>query len=68
MRNEVTVWLAKYIKNQGLSADYISEKLDIPKEKLILGTKEHLSADELLSLCAYLQIDPRIIPISQGGT
>lgn len=68
MRNEVTIWLAKYIKNHRLSADFISGELDIPKEKLILGTKEHLNADEFLRLCAYLQIDPQKIPISQDRT
>lgn len=67
MRNEATVWLAEYIKNQSLSADFISVELNIPKEKLILGTEEHLNADECLRLCAYLQIDPQIIPISQDG-
>ncbi len=68
MRNEVTVWLAKYIENQGLSADLISGTLCIPKKKLIPGTKEYLDADEFLKLCAYLQIDPGIIPVSQGET
>lgn len=67
MRNEVTIWLAEYIKNNRLSAEFISGKLDIPKEKLIPGTREYLDADECLRLCAYLQIDPQIIPISQGG-
>lgn len=64
MKNEVTVWLADYIENKGLSADDISKRLNIPKEKLILGTREYLIADEFLRLCFYLQIDPQIIPIN----
>ena len=54
MRNEATLWLAKY------------RELHIPKKKLIPGTKESLDADEFLALCSYLQINPQTIPIRQG--
>lgn len=66
MRNEVTLWLAEYIQVHNLSPEDISRKLNIPKEKLMTGTKKHLDADECLSLCSYLQIRPESIPVYQG--
>lgn len=66
MRNEATLWLAKYMEDHGISTEKISRELHIPKKKLIPGTKESLDADELLALCSYLQINPQTIPIRQG--
>lgn len=63
MRNNATLWIAEYIKKQELSVDKISQRLQIPKEKIIPGTREFLDADEFLTLCSYLQIDPRKIPL-----
>ena len=47
MRNEATLWLAKYMEDHGISTEKISRELHIPKKKLIPGTKESLDADEL---------------------
>lgn len=68
MRNEATLWLAKYMEDYAISATQISRELHIPKEKLIPGTTESLDADEFLALCSYLHINPQIIPIRQGET
>lgn len=59
MRNEATLWLAKYMEDHGISTEKISRELHIPKKKLIPGTKESLDADEFLALCSYLQINPQ---------
>lgn len=66
MRNEATLWLAKYMENHAISTEKISRELHIPKEKLIPGTTESLDADEFLTLCSHLQINPQTIPIRQG--
>ena len=52
MRNEATLWLAKYMEDHGISTEKISRELHIPKKKLIPGTKESLDADEFLALCS----------------
>ena len=39
MRNEATLWLAKYMEDHGISTEKISRELHIPKKKLIPGTK-----------------------------
>ena len=50
MRNEATLWLAKYMEDHGIPTEKISRELHIPKKKLIPGTKESLEADEFLAL------------------
>ena len=35
MRNEATLWLAKYMEDHGISTEKISRELHIPKKKLI---------------------------------
>ena len=54
MRNEATLWLAKYMEDHGISTEKISRELHIPKKKLIPGTKESLDADEFLALTPKL--------------
>ncbi len=66
MRNEATLWLAEYMYYHRLSTEDISRELNIPREKLIPGTREYLDADECLSLCSYLRINPESIPVYQG--
>lgn len=61
MRNEATLWIAEYINKNSISVEFISEILSIPKEKLVLGTKEQLDADEFLRVCSYLQINPKVV-------
>lgn len=61
MRNEATLWIAEYIDKNSISVEFISEILSIPKEKLVLGTKEQLDADEFLRVCSYLQINPKVV-------
>ena len=66
MRNEATLWLAKYMEDHGISTEKNKQGTSYTKEKLIPGTKESLDADEFLALCSYLQINPQTIPIRQG--
>lgn len=55
---DVTKEIAKYILEKQLSITEIEEKLRIPKRKLVVDTKEKLTAEEFLLLCAYLKIHP----------
>lgn len=58
MSNKTARYIARMIDKNNLYIEEISAKLDISKEKLILGTKESLSAEEFLRLCQYLHIRP----------
>lgn len=63
MRNRATRWVAKYIAEKHISVEKIAEELQISEEKLCVQTEQTLDADELLKLCAYLQIRPEEIPM-----
>lgn len=63
MQNRATRWMAEYIVQNQISVEEIAEKLQIPKEKLLVQTQQTLDADELLKLCAYLHIRPEKIPM-----
>ena len=63
MQNRATRWMAEYIVQNQISVEEIAEKLQIPKEKLLVQTQQTLDADELLKLCAYLHIRPEKRPM-----
>lgn len=50
--------LARYIKENQLSVEDISNETHIAKQKLCENAKEPLNATEFLTLCAYLNIKP----------
>lgn len=50
--------VAKYISDNNLSILQIVKDTQIQEEKLRIGTKEKLSAQEFLELCDYLNITP----------
>lgn len=56
--NDVTQEIANYIYKKQISINKIEEKLRIPRQKLTVDTKEKLTAEEFLLLCAYLKIRP----------
>lgn len=66
MTNNTAIYVIERIQERGLSIQEISEKLNIPIEKLIPGTKEKLSAKEFLELCAYLHIRPEEVAKELG--
>lgn len=66
MRNEATLWLAKYMEDHGISTEKISRELHIPQEKADSGNKRKSGRRRILALCSYLQINPQTIPIRQG--
>jgi len=56
--SDVTKEIAKYIWENQISTVEIENKLHIPKRKLAVDTKDKLTAEEFLMLCAYLRIRP----------
>lgn len=64
MKNQATKWLVKYIEDNQVSIVHLEKTLHIPIEKLYPDTKKWLDADEFLKLCAYLNIDPKEIPMN----
>ena len=58
MSNYTARYISEFIEKNKLYLEEISVKLNISKEKLILGTEESLSAEEFLRLCQYLHIRP----------
>ena len=56
--SDVTKEIAKYISEKQISTVDLEKKLHIPKQKLDVGTKDKLTAEEFLMLCAYLKIRP----------
>lgn len=56
--SDVTKEIAKYILDKRLSVEDLESALHIPKQKLMVNTKERLTAEEFLRLCAYLKIRP----------
>ena len=63
MQNQATRWVAEYIEKNHISIEEIEQKLHISREKLIIGTEQTLSGEELLELCVYLRIRPEEIPM-----
>ncbi len=63
MQNRATRWVAEYMAQNQISVEETAEALQIPREKLYIHTRQTLDADELLKLCAYLQIRPENIPM-----
>lgn len=64
MKNQATKWLVKYIEDNQVSIVHLEKTLHIPIEKLYPDTEKWLDADEFLKLCAYLNIDPKEIPMN----
>lgn len=56
--SDVTKELAKYISEKQLLPKDLEKELHIPSRKLMENTKESLTAEEFLRLCAYLKIRP----------
>lgn len=54
----VTKEIAKYIAEKQISTAEIEEKLHISRQKLAADTNDKLTAEEFLTLCAYLKIRP----------
>ena len=63
MREQAKRWLADQMEQNHLSAEVIANVLEIPVEKLRIGTGRVLEADEFLRVCAYLHIRPENISI-----
>ena len=55
--------VADPVEQNHISAEVIANVLEIPVEKLLIGTDHILEADEFLRVCAYLHIRPENIPI-----
>ena len=53
----------KYAKSIGVTGAYVSRTTGIPQDKIsqIFNGKAGLSADEFLSICAALRVDPNVI-------
>ncbi len=63
MGEQAKRWLVDQMKQNHISIEIIANVLEIPIEKLCVGTDKLLDADEFLRICAYLCIKPENIPI-----
>lgn len=54
MKNKVI----DYIQESGISVNYVSEILQIEKDKFDKNNEINWEAQELLEICAFLNIDP----------
>lgn len=63
MGEQAKRWLVDQMKQNHISIEVIANVLEIPIEKLYVGTDKLLDADEFLRICAYLCIRPENIPI-----
>ncbi|MEG0962377.1 MAG: hypothetical protein RSD28_00020 [Lachnospiraceae bacterium] len=63
MQNRATQWLADYMVQNHISSKKAAEELHISDDKLCVGTKQALEADEFMKLCVYLHIRPEEIPL-----
>ena len=63
MREQAKRWLTDQMEQNHISAEVVANVLDIPVEKLLIGTDKVLEADEFLRVCAYLHFRPENIPI-----
>lgn len=52
MREQAKRWLADQMEQNHISAEVIANVLEIPVEKLRIGTGRVLEADEFLRVCA----------------
>ncbi len=63
MREKAKRWLADQMEQNHIPAEVVANVLEIPVEKLQIGTEKNLDADEFLRICAYLHIRPENISI-----
>lgn len=50
--------IIEYMEACEISFDSLSDTLDIDREKFEKNSKKDWNAEELLRICAYLEIDP----------
>lgn len=61
MSNYTAQYLADFMEKNKISVEDISEKLNIPVNAIIPGTREKLDSDDFLKICSYLNIRPEEI-------
>ena len=61
--DNVTVKVAEYVQEKGISISTIAEKINISYGALYLSLRKNptrkLRGDELLAICSFLGVDPR---------
>lgn len=63
MGEQAKKWLADQMEQNRISRELVANLLEIPVNKLCVGTGESLDADDFLRICAYLHIRPENIPM-----
>lgn len=68
----ITHAVAKYVKDKGIAISTISEKTGISCGVLYPSLRDkparRLRADEFMSICSFLDIDPRKFAVNRGST
>lgn len=54
----VSTKIRAYLKQVGVNPEELSKILDIPMDLLLPDASEELSAEQFLSLCSYLDVNP----------
>lgn len=62
-KSAIKEFFLSYFEKNGIKTDWISEKTGIAEWKLSENCKEALTAEEFLSLCALLQIQPEEVMV-----
>lgn len=61
MALDLTNRIAKYMRDNHISAARVAKDTEIPVSKLQFGTSLKLDSEEFLVLCRYLQLRPEVI-------
>lgn len=57
---QIRLRILDYMEKKEISADDVARELQIDKEKFKKDSKKNWSAEDLLEVCGYLQVDPRM--------
>lgn len=57
---QIRLRILDYMEKSKISTDDVARELHIEKEKFQKDSQENWSAEDLLEVCGYLQVDPRM--------
>lgn len=57
---QIRLRILEYMEKSKISVDDVAKELQIDKEKFQRDSKKNWSAEDLLEVCGYLQVDPRM--------
>lgn len=57
---QIRLRILDYMEKRKISTDEVAKELHIDKEKFQKDSQKNWSAEDLLEVCGYLQVDPRM--------